>query len=40
MRNTEKRETEEAIKKRHANEIEDFRNLLENSERWKKATDL
>ena len=35
-----KREAEEAIKKRHANEIENFRNLLENSERWKKATDL
>lgn len=35
-----KREEEEAIKKRHANEIENFRNLLENSERWKKATDL
>ena len=33
-------EAEEAIKKRHANEIENFRNLLENSERWKKATDL
>jgi hypothetical protein len=34
------REIEEAIKKRHANEIENFKKLLENSERWKKATDL
>lgn len=35
-----KREIEEAIKKRHVNEIENFKKLLENSERWKKATDL
>ncbi len=35
-----KREIEEAIKKRHAYEIENFKKLLENSERWKKATDL
>lgn len=34
------REIEEAIKKRHANEIENFKKLLEDSERWKKATDL
>lgn len=34
------REIEEAIKKRHANEIENFKKLLENSERWKKASDL
>ena len=35
-----KREIEEAIKKRHTNEIENFKKLLEDSERWKKATDL
>lgn len=35
-----KREIEEAIKRRHANEIENFKKLLEDSERWKKATDL
>ena len=35
-----KRELEEAIKKRHANEVENFKRLLEDSERWKKATDL
>ena len=35
-----KREIEEAIKKRHKNEIENFKKLLEDSERWKKATDL
>lgn len=34
------REIEEAIKKRHANEVENFKRLLEDSERWKKATDL
>ena len=34
------KEIEEAIKKRHANEIENFKKLLEDSERWKKATDL
>lgn len=34
------REIEEAIKKRHANEIENFKKLLEDSERWKKASDL
>lgn len=35
-----KREIEEAIKKRHKTEIENFKKLLEDSERWKKATDL
>lgn len=34
------REIEEAIKKIHTNEIENFKKLLEDSERWKKATDL
>lgn len=34
------REIEEAIKKRHENEIENFKKLLEDSERWKKAVDM
>ena len=35
-----KKEIEDAIKKRHANEIENFKKLLQDSERWKKASDL
>lgn len=34
------REIEEAIKKRHTNEIENFKKLLEESERCKKALDI
>lgn len=34
------REIEEAIKKRHENEFANFKKLLEDSERWKKAIDM
>jgi hypothetical protein len=34
------REIEEVIKKRHLNEVENFKKLFGDSERWKKASDL